>query len=190
MPLPDAFVRLARAHAHRRKLKFKRGNAVAEGWSMLGSGFFGEAWEHADYPGLVVKVSGREGFGLQGAYTFDMIEYGPSPCFDSWQVYAQYCHKHPHEHLPKIMHFERINAAVAWAIMPKYRSYYEHEHETQRLLWKGWLNGDRDAPEWLWPIIGMASSLSLKVDLHGGNVMLDSADNLIMTDPFSGTETY
>ena len=185
MSLSDEFIRLARAHAHRRKLKFKRGRYAGPGWSKLGSGWFGEAWEHADHPGLVVKVSGRAGFGRKTSYDADDALNA-----DSWQVFAQYCHKHPHEHLPKIMHFERINAAVAWAIMPKYSPYYEHKHDIERLRWQGWLNGDRDAPEWLWPIIGMASALSLKVDLHGSNVMLDSADNLIMTDPFSGTETY
>ena len=184
MSLSDEFVRLARAHAHRRKLKYKRGDGYAEGWCKLGSGWFGEAWEHDDYPGLVVKVSGRSGFGSSPYDGDDEV------IADSWQVYAQYCHNHPHEHLPKIMHFERINAAVAWAIMPKYRPYCEFEHDTQRLRWQGWLNGDRTAPEWMWPIIGMASSLRMQVDLHSGNVMLDSADNLIMTDPFSGTETY
>lgn len=182
MSLSDEFVRLARAHAHRRKLKYKRGGGSAEGWLKLGSGWFGEAWEHVDYPGLVVKVSGRAGFGT-GTYT-SYNPYNDRPA-DSWQVYAQYCHKNPHEHLPKIMHFERINAATAWAIMPRYRPYYEDEHDIQRLRWRDWLNGDRDAPEWLWPIINMAESLYLKVDLHCDNVMLDSDGTLIMTDPFS-----
>ncbi len=185
MSLSDEFVRLARAHAHRRKLKYKRGDAASPGWHRLGAGWFGEAWEHADYPGLVVKVSGRSGFGVDMPYCAD-----DDLVADSWQVYAQYCHKHPHEHLPKIMHFERINAAVAWAIMPKYRTYHHYDHETQRLRWQAWLNGDRNAPEWMWPIIGMAASLCMRVDLHSDNVMLDSADNLIMTDPFSGIGTY
>ena len=153
MSLSDEFVMLARAHAHRRKLKFKRGDGYAAGWRKLGAGWFGEAWEHADYPGLVVKVSGRSGFGLNNS-----ASYNDGRIADSWQVYAQYCHKHPHEHLPKIMHFERINAAVAWAIMPKYRLFSKCGHDAQRLKWEGWLNGKRDAPEWMWPIIGMASS--------------------------------
>ena len=187
MPLPDDFISLARAHAHRRKLKFKRGNAVADGWSMLGSGFFGEAWEHADYPELVVKVSGRGGFGLDDAYTVIRLKY--EPCLDSWQVYAQYCHKHPHKHLPNIMHFERINAAAAWAIMPKYKLYHDTPGHYTRMRWHGWLNGERNAPEWMWPIIGMASSLCLEVDLHSENVMIDSDGTMIMTDPFSGLVT-
>ena len=190
MTLPEDFVRLARAHAHRRKLKFKRGFAVAAGWRLLGSGFFGEAWEHADYPGLAVKVSGRGSFGLQDEYTFTRREGDPAPSFDSWQVYAQYCHKHPHKHLPNIMHFERINAANAWAIMPKYRKYKPKPgHEYARATWQMWLDGAPNAPEWMWPIIGMAASLRMEVDLHGGNVMLDDDDTLIMTDPFSGMET-
>ena len=87
------------------------------------------------------------------------------------------------------MHFERINAASAWAIMPKYRPWNHYEQDVLRLKWQGWLNGDRDAPEWMWPIIGMASSLCMRVDLQGDNVMIDSAGTLIMTDPFSGIQT-
>ena len=188
MTLPDDFVRLARAHAHRRKLKFKRGYAASPGWRRLGSGLFGEVWEHADYPGLVVKVSGRARFGWQDEYAFTRLEDDPEPCFDSWQVYAQYCHKHPHKHLPNIMHFERINAATAWAIMPKYKPY-DHRQDFKRLQWQDWLFGERNAPDWMWPIIGMASSLCMDVDLHPCNVMLDDDDTLIMTDPFSGMET-
>ena len=187
MSLSDEFIRLARAHAYRRKLKIKRGRYVSAGWHLLGSGWFGEAWEHADYPGLVVKVSGRGGFGRRAPHTPDV-----DITADSWQVFAQYCHKHPHEHLPKIMHFERINAAVAWAIMPKYRQCKRSgpdEHVALRRKWQGWLNGERDAPEWMWPVIGMAESLCMTVDLHGDNVMLDSGGTLIMTDPFSGIIT-
>lgn len=186
MTLPEDFVRLARAHAHRRKLKFKRGYAVGPDWRQLGSGFFGEAWEHADHPGLVVKVSGRGGFGLHDEYTLVSRWNDPAPSFDSWQVYAQYCHKHPHKHLPNIMHFERINASTAWAIMPKYSPYNaETGQDFTRKKWQGWLGGERNAPEWLWPIIGMASSLCMDVDLHKGNVMLDADGTMIMTDPFS-----
>lgn len=184
MSLSDEFIRLARAHAHRRKLKFKRGRYAGPGWHKLGSGWFGEAWEHYNYPGLVVKVSGRSGFGRKTSYNADDELHA-----DSWQVYAQYCHKHPHEHLPKIMHFERVNAAVAWAIMPKYSTHTSYSDDVLRLKWQGWLNGERDAPEWMWPIIGMASSLYMQVDLHSGNVMRDSDGTLIMTDPFSGIVT-
>ena len=187
MSFSDEFIRLARACAHRRKLKLKRGNYAGPGWGMLGSGCFGEAWEHVNHPGLVVKVSGRASFGHRESDTF---ESASDLTHDSWQVYAQYCHKHPHMHLPKIMHFERINASVAWAIMPKYMPYNPAPgQDTTRPRWQGWLSGDRDAPEWLWPIIGMASSLCMDVDLHSYNVMQDSDGTLIMTDPFSGMET-
>lgn len=185
MIVPDTFEALARAHAYRRKLKFKRGFDYDEGWSKLGSGWYSEAWEHADYPGLVLKVSGREGFGPDETYgRWDI------PGSDSWQVYAQYCHKHPHEHLPQILHFERINAAVAWAIMPKYTPLGRgFAGERTRMQWAGWLNGDRGAPEWMWPIIGMASSLCMTVDLHRGNVMVSADGTMIMTDPFSAYES-
>lgn len=185
MIVPDTFEALARAHAYRRKLKFKRGAGYAAGWCMLGSGWYGEAWEHADYPGLVLKVSGRAGFGAGKPGTGFI-----SPGSDSWQVYAQYCHKHQHEHLPHILHFEHINASVAWAIMPKYKpigsSFTEERTQVQ---WRDWLNGAHGAPEWMWPIIGMASSLRMTVDLHGDNIMVRDDGILVMTDPFSSCET-
>lgn len=188
MIVPDTFEALARAHAYRRKLKFKRGNGYAEGWRMLGSGWFGEAWEHDDYPGLVLKVSGKSGFG-----SGDTCPRRTTLSSDSWQVYAQYCHKHQHEHLPQILHFERINAAVAWAIMPKYEQLehleFSHSTERTRLQWRNWLNGVPGAPEWMWPIIGMASSLRMTLDLHSGNVMVRKDGILVMTDPFSACET-
>lgn len=185
MIVPDTFKALARAHAHRRKLKFKRGHGYAEGWSRLGSGWFGEAWEHDEYPGLVLKVSGKSGFG-----SGDTGSRWDTPKADSWQVYAQYCHKHPHEHLPKILHFERINASVAWAIMPKYKrfGYGSDEVRTQE-QWQEWLNGAHGAPEWMWPVIGMASSLRMNIDLHDGNIMVRDDGTLVMTDPFSTRET-
>lgn len=185
MIVPDTFEALARAHAYRRKLKFKRGNGYAEGWSLLGAGWFGEAWEHDEYPGLVLKVSGKSGFGHGRTGS----RRNP-PRADSWQVYAQYCHKHPHEHLPQILHFERINASVAWAIMPKYkRMGYGRNEEYTQAQWREWLNGAHGAPEWMWPIIGMASSLSMTIDLHRGNIMVRDDGTLVMTDPFSAYET-
>lgn len=187
MIVPDTFEALARAHAYRRKLKFKRGADYAEGWSMLGSGLYGEAWEHADYPGLVLKVSGRAGFGANAPGTRRW-----APGADCWQVYAQYCHKYPHEHMPEILHFERINASVAWAIMPKYKPIgYGHglNEEHTRVQWRDWLNGDHGAPEWMWPVIGMASSLHMTIDLHSRNIMVRDDGTLVMTDPFSTYET-
>ena len=183
MIVPDTFEALARAHAYRRKLKFKRGEVLALGWRMLGNGWYGEAWEHADYPGLIMKVSGRSGFGSDVLGTS-----GSPPGADSWQVYAQYCHKHPHEHLPHILHFERINASVAWAIMPKYNPCGDSSYEV-RMQWRDWLNGAHGAPEWIWPIVGMAASLRMTVDLHSGNIMARDDGVLVMTDPFSTTET-
>lgn len=184
MIVPDTFVALARAQAYRRKIKFKRHIQSAKGWLSLGNGWFGEAWEHDDYPGLVLKVSGRAGFG-----DCEPGNSAGTPSADSWQVYAQYCHKHQHEHLPQILHFERINASVAWAIMPKYKRCEGTTREDNiRRQWRAWLNGERGAPEWLWPIIGMAQSLCMTVDLHIGNVMVKDDGTLVMTDPFSALE--
>lgn len=184
MIVSDTFMALARAHAYRQKLKFKRRVRRANGWCFVGSGWFSEVWEHADYPGLVLKISGRAGF-----LASETCSACTEPRSDAWQVYAQYCHKHPHEHLPQILHFERINASTAWAIMPKYKPAEDsRKNNSIRLQWCDWLNGGRDAPEWMWPIIGMASSLNLRVDLHEGNIMVRNDGILVMTDPFSIVE--
>ena len=45
--------------------------------------------------------------------------------------------------------------------------------------WREWLNGARGAPEWMWPIIGMASSLRMTIDLHGRNIMRQDDGTLV-----------
>lgn len=181
--MDETFIRLARVLAWRRRFKHKRGDYDSpKGWRRLGSGWFGEAWEHCDYLGLVVKVSGRGGFG-------DDAQDWPGG-HDAWPTFAEYCHANPHENLPNIMHFERMNASHSWAIMPKYTPldsivYGYGEYDSQRERWQGWLLGADGAPAWMWPILGMVRSLNMQIDLHRGNVMVNAEGNLIMTDPFS-----
>lgn len=74
--------------------------------------------------------------------------------------------------------------------MPKYQPLvFSLSTDRTRLQWRDWLNGDHGAPEWMWPIIGMASSLRMTLDLHSGNVMVSADGTLVMTDPFSACET-
>lgn len=163
--------------AYRRRLKFKRGEGFPPEWLFLGSGLYGEVFEHRDYLGLVLKVSGRADFG-DGRQTID-------PGRDAWPTFAQHCHDNPHEHLPQILHFERINTSFTWAIMPKYYPASTRTADLRRGQWASWLEGARGAPAWLWPIVGMSLALGLQTDLHGANVMETINGGLVMTDPFS-----
>lgn len=191
MSLSPEFIAKARALAFYRKNKVRRarrsGNTWCDskslpGWSKLGSGYFGEAWEHADYPGYVVKVSGPAGFGCDYLHTEE-------PSLDGWPTFAQHCQAHPHPNLPNIMHFERLSVGISFGIMPHYKSIDTYNADADGGIvseWRDYLEGAKGAPEWMWPIIGMRGALGMMVDLHSGNVMLDDdTGEYIMTDPFS-----
>ena len=198
MSLPDEFIRMARALAFYRKFKHRRARRRGrfftdgdglKGWEAIGSGFYGEAWRHEDYPGLVVKISGRAGFGLESA---DM--YSREPSLDGWPVFAEHCFANPHPNLPKIMYFERLSLGISFGIMPYYVPIETHvDEDADEILdrWRGYLEGNCGAPKWLWPIIGMRAALGMRVDLHSGNVMKDpNTGAYIMTDPFSADGIY
>lgn len=191
MSLSPEFIAKARALALYRKLKVRRARRDGEKWcdekglpewTMLGYGHFGEVWEHADHEGYVVKISGRAGFGVGAVHT-------TKPSLDGWPTFAQHCQANPHPNLPKILHFERLSVGISFGIMPCYDEINAYggladvEIVTQ---WRDYLGGGKGAPEWMWPIIGMRGALGMRVDLHRGNVMLDSdTGEYIMTDPFS-----
>ena len=190
MSLPPEFITEARALAFYRKRKYRarqRGHARCApaglpGWEKIGSGHFGEAWEHEDHPGYVVKISGRAGFG-------DNLVHRKKPKLDGWPTFAQHCQAHPHPNLPKILHFERLSVGVSFGIMPFYEEIdpsYGSADNAVVSKWCGYLDGGKGAPEWMWPIVGMGDALCMRVDLHGGNVMMDmDTGEYIMTDPFS-----
>ena len=190
MSLSPDFINAARALAFYRKLKYRRarrgGQEYADciglrGWKLAGSGVYGEAWAHKDYPNLVVKVSGRAGFG-------EGETRGREPLLDGWPTFAEYCFANPHPNLPKIMHFERLSLGSSFGIMPYYESIEGDDDAEVVNRWGGYLAGGQGAPAWMWPIIGMGGALRMTVDLHTGNVMKDSdTGEYIMTDPFSGT---
>ena len=107
MSLSPEFITKARALAFYRKRKHNRARRRGywwcdsdglTGWKKIGCGHFGEAWEHEDHPGYVVKISGRAGFG-------DNLVYSKKPRLDGWPTFAQHCQAHPHPNLPKILHF-------------------------------------------------------------------------------------
>lgn len=190
------YIRMARALAYWRKSKFTRrrrtgmGDGVIHGdetgmsgWLKLGSGHYGEAWRHKDYPGLVVKISGRGGFGAKWTYNARAE-------LDGWPVFAQFCQYSQHNNLPKIHHLERLSLGVSFGIMPEYESiqgtdnadYWKQVHK-----WRGMLDDKRTPESWMWPLCQMRDGFKMLVDLHMGNVMLDTVSGeLIITDPFSG----
>lgn len=185
------FIAQARALAFYRKLKVRRarrrgetwcGNEGLPGWDKIGCGHFGEAWEHADHPGYVVKISGRAGFGYNSVSC-------EKPRLDGWPTFAQHCQAHPHPNLPKILHFERLSVGVSFGIMPFYEEInpsYGSDASAIVSQWLAYLDGTPGAPAWMWPIIGMRGALCMSVDLHSGNVMMDmDTGEYIMTDPFS-----
>ena len=202
MSLSPEFIAKARALAFYRKNKIRRAKALQRrtkdsrakacrwleydddglaGWTMLGCGHFGEAWEHEDHLGLVVKISGRAGFGESRGRA------DRKPSLDGWPTFAQHCLTHPHPNLPKILHFERLTVGVSFGIMPYYKSIDAHNVDGGIVSeWCDYLEGAKGAPEWMWPIIGMRGALGMRVDLHSGNVMRDDdTGEYIMTDPFS-----
>lgn len=186
---------MARALAHWRKRKFTKRRSVRRegltyacskglaGWRKLGCGHYGEAWRHKDYPGLVVKVSGRGGFGGGCAD-------GVKAELDGWPVFAQLCQHSPHRNLPKMHHFERLSLGASFGIMPEYESIQDgctYPQKAQVHKWRDMLDGSRTPERWLWPLCQMRESIKMLVDLHMGNVMLDTVSGeLIITDPFSG----
>lgn len=197
MSLPDEFIRMARALAFYRKFKHRRakwrGRLFTDedglkGWSYIGSGFYGEAWSHEDYPGLVVKISGRAGFGIPDAVP------SRKPPLDGWPVFAEHCLANPHQNLPKIMYFERLSLGISFGVMPYYVPLEPHDDEDDSEIlekWRDYLEGARRSPKWMWPIIGMRDALNMRVDLHRDNVMKDpNTGAYIMTDPFSAVGTY
>ena len=191
MSVTPEFIAKSRALAFYRKFKTRRARRAGTiycdssapfGWKKLGAGAFGEAWEHADHPGYVVKISGRAGFGTN---TLTCEE----PSLDGWPTFAQHCQAHPHPNLPKIMHLERLSVGFSFGIMPYYKTIDPGSGAAIADKWSNYLEGGRGAPAWMWPIIGMRGALGMWVDLHSGNVMRDAfTGEYIMTDPFSGVE--
>lgn len=188
MSVTPEFIAKARALAFYRKFKTRRarrkGTSYCDsnapiGWEKLGAGTFGEAWEHEDHFGYVVKISGRDEFG-----TNRLI--GEEPSLDGWPTFAQHCQAHPHPNLPKIMHLERLSLGFSFGIMPWYETIDPVRDADIVTEWLDYLEGGKGAPEWMWPIIGMRGALDMCVDLHSGNVMKDPVTGeYIMTDPFS-----
>lgn len=156
-------------------------------WECIGRGHFGEAWEHTAFPGLVLKISGRAGWGASrehGYYGLDCSR------LDAWPVFARHCMAHQHMHLPTVLHLQDVSQGMTWGVLRRLHSAHAstgvHEFITSC---EGALVGHISGPKWLWPLRQMVDALGVEVDVHRDNVMYDrEADCLVLTDPFSFKE--
>lgn len=157
-------------------------------WECLGSGHFGEAWGHCDYPDLVLKISGRAGWGNSRVHDG---EYGTDCArLDAWPVFARHCMAHPHKHLPTVLHVQGVSQGMTWGVMRRLtpHAWITGVDEFMRKCMRA-LSGRSIGPQWLWPLRQMVDALGVEVDLHMGNVMYDmEAKCLVLTDPFSFRE--
>lgn len=184
------FIQEARKFFYTRKQKFRKKSRTdrhAEQigqWAKLGDGYYGEAWEHYDYPGLALKISGPSGWGYESDWSLrngDVKE-------DVWPAFAKACMLNPHMNLPRIMHFEEV-AGFAWGVMPKYITCDEQRYIRIRERLQAALYGRTVAEHWMLPLIEVARNTpDIALDLHTGNVMLDPETMVpVIIDPFSST---
>ena len=150
------------------------------GWTLIGTGHFGEAWVHADHPDLVLKISGPAGWG--GGYRAYDEDTGATH-YDAWPIYARYCMQNPGPHLPKIYHLVQVSRGIAWGIMPRYA---DGGDDGIRDAARAAL---RDGTHGLAGVRQMRDAMALSVDVHSGNVMVcPETGDWILTDPFSFQE--
>lgn len=161
---------------------------ISERWELLGSGHFGEAWAHEDYPDLVLKISGRAGWGSARVH---YGEYGVDCSrLDAWPVFARHCMAHPHRHLPTVLHVHGVSQGMTWGVLNRLYSTGGYIDKLEFIgVCERALAGDDFGPQWLWPLRQMVDALGVEVDVHTGNVMYDEeADCFVLTDPFSFRE--
>lgn len=191
----ERFIRLANEFFHVRRHKASRTSVIDYAaechgkWEKLGSGYYGEAWAHEDYPDWVIKISGPTGWGDEwdGAVR-DAIDERGSKRPDAWPVFARHCQAHPHPRLPEILYFEQWSQSMAWAVMPRYYTSAYIPKDAEFRTVKAALGGEATAVEWLWPLVQMSHGLHFKVDLHIGNIMIHpESGEWIIIDPFSTT---
>ena len=98
-----------RRHKHRLRMPAdmrRKGNTGD--WKRIGSGFYGEAWEHYAHAGLVLKISGPSGWGTDGEGP-RMWAKARRMRPDAWPIYAEHCLHHPGKHLPKVYALHRVS---------------------------------------------------------------------------------
>lgn len=199
----QAFTDEARRFFYVRRRKCRTGNVKAEmhphdrrwrSWTRIGSGFYGEAWAHDLYPGLVIKISGPSGWGYTSTtavrtymHCYPTKHGGPRE--DVWPAYAEHCRDNPHPNLLEVLHLER-HGGLVWAVLPRY--YPPHDPEVPLIkkfrdtMARGTALSEDD--QWMLPLAELAKREHVAVDLHSDNVMKNRiTGEIIITDPFSAT---
>lgn len=181
------FMRLCREFvAVKRHFRGRNPRIVSSEFVLLGSGLYSQVFEHPNYPGLVLKISGPAGWAD--------LPISEAPTADVWPVYAERCMAHPSKHTPRILHFERISQRMCWAVMPKYLPSWQGGREqdafcrhVRQVLWRD-ARPVPGADDWLWPLLELAGSSRHHIDLHAGNWMIHPrTGDVIITDPFSAS---
>jgi hypothetical protein len=190
----EQFIQEARKFFYVRRTKHKRvsrsdpGQVAHGAWNKLGDGYYGEAWGHSAYAGLVLKISGPSGwgYGWRGQHRHAGLR-GDGPRADVWPAFAEACILHPHMNLPEIMHLERAGG-FAWGVMPRYVEQDGANYHDVVQAFRGAVHGSRAAEHWMLPLLEIARQRNVTLDLHSGNVMMhpDTYEPVII-DPFSST---
>lgn len=176
-----------------RRHKMRRNGArhcpkLSAPWACIGSGHFGEAWDHYYYPGLVLKISGRAGWGSARVHD----EECGTGCsrLDAWPVFARHCMAHRHRHLPTVLHMQDVSQGMTWGVLNRLYSNGGYTAKCEFIsVCERSLAGRSVGPQWLWPLRQMVDALGVEVDVHSGNVMYDrEAECFVLTDPFSFKE--
>lgn len=159
-------------------------------WTRIGSGYYGEAWKHDLYPELVLKISGREGWGFDN-WRKDKNKGRHKSCTDvkdAWAAFAMLCTTDKYkciQELPKVFHFVQASEGLAWAVMRRYErrshDYEEHQRYVSQVVNLGWFSQ-------LQMDVEAATGIQVNSDIHGDNVMhCPVLNHLVITDPFSTT---
>lgn len=188
------FTQEARRFFYARRTKFRKGSALPPEidhwglWTKLGSGFYGEAWEHAEYPDLVVKISGCAGWGYESSNAPGVSrDEDMRVRADIWPDFAEQCMLWPHDNLPKVFHLERVGG-LAWAVLPKYEEDSDARYSGIVQRFRNSMQDKAAYEHWMIPFVKLAKRSHVAVDMHSGNIMRDpETGEPIIIDPFSTT---
>lgn len=159
------------------------------GWRKLGSGNFGEAWVHCEFPDHVLKISGYSSWGRGSSHNAGK---------DGWKKYIQWCMRRDEQHLPKA-HLYHQEGEFAFAIMPRYMGVGEGEFRTSICrdpeyatvsnMMSRWdqlpVHGAVAPSKYMLDLVEFKDSNRLSGDMHSGNVMICPRENTwVLTDPF------
>lgn len=201
-------LRLAAATAHLgsergyKRFHAYRNSEEGRQWYELDNGLFSQVLRHPEHPGLVVKISGRSGFGvysLDAGYGFCGNQQNPNEDRgqeDAWPVYGKFCldNAHIYKHLPRVYTLEYVGSQQVVAVMEQLVSaeiesedYDPYDLRSTWLSWRAQLKGaKRPESPWMEHVKRMGGVY--KMDLHSGNVMMRYTEDgpvLVMTDPLS-----